>query len=340
MLVTNALVNPNDVARWDKDVVPDFANIGLKATLWTTEKTRGAAGETSHVAEASFEGQNRCFLSVGEALEFTRADEIGDSGLRVALLGRDAELSSVDAFLKEPRGSCGCTGPGGIGKSRLLLEVGGKAEAAGNQVLWAVEATMSRSTQWFSAVNYSLPTLVLLDEPQDTDLIRAIAEQVTFQMHGWKVIIAVRSPNDPVPRAVTGLPVNIREEPLILPPLTLEKSKQLALELIATTTLSGLQQQQKENIADHLSRLGDRFPISIALAVNVLAKHGNLFNLPRDSNDIARKYVNEVIERSISRTCTQQQLEKPPQVGGDLRGTRYRRSIVAVLCFQASGVRR
>ena len=146
----------------------------------------------------------------------------------------------------------------------------------------------------------------------DPDLIRAIAEQVTTptsQMHGWKVIIAVRSPNDPVLRAVTGLPVNMREEPLILPPLTLEKSKQLALELIATTTLSGLQQQQKENIADHLSRLGDRFPIWIALAVNVLAKHGNLSNLPRDSNDIARKYVDEVIERSISRTCTQQQLE-------------------------------
>ena len=92
--------------------------------------------------------------------------------------------------------------------------------------------------------------------------------------------------------------------------MTLEKSKQLALRfLIATTTLSGLQQQQKENIADHLSRLGDRFPIWIALAVNVLAKHGNLSNLPRDSNDIARKYVDQVIERSISRTCTQQQLE-------------------------------
>ena len=54
---------------------------------------------------------------------------------------------------------------------------------------------------------------------QDPDLIRAIAEQVTTptsQMHGWKVIIAVRSPNDPVLRAVTGLPVNMREEPLIL----------------------------------------------------------------------------------------------------------------------------
>ena len=69
MLVTNALVNPNDVARWDKDVVPDFANIGLKATLWSLEKLEALLAKHPHVAEALFEGQNRCFLSVGEALE-------------------------------------------------------------------------------------------------------------------------------------------------------------------------------------------------------------------------------------------------------------------------------
>ena len=64
------------------------------------KKIEALLAKHPHVAEAFFEGQNRCFLSVGEALEFTRADEIGDSGLRVALLGRDAELSSVDAFLR------------------------------------------------------------------------------------------------------------------------------------------------------------------------------------------------------------------------------------------------
>ncbi len=313
VLVTNLPVNPNDMARWDKEVVPDFSNIGLKAALWSSEKLEALLTKYPHVAEAFFEGQNRCFLSVGEAYEFTKADEIGDSGLRVALLGRDAELNNVDAFFRGTKKVLWMHGPGGIGKSRLLLEIGTKAETAGKQVLWAVEATMSRSTQWFSAVNYSLPTVLLLDEPQDPDLIRAVAEQVrtpNSQMHGWKVIIAVRSPNDPVLKAVTGLPANMREEPLVLAALTLEMSKQLALELITTSTLSGLQPQQKENIAEHLSRLGDRFPIWIAMAVNVLAKHGNLSNLPRDANDIARKYVDEVIERNTSRTCTQQQLQE------------------------------
>jgi hypothetical protein len=313
VLVTNLEVNPNDEARWNKEIVPDFANIGLKAKLWSLENLEALLTKYPYVVEAFFEGQNRCFLSVAEAYEFIRADEIGDSGLKVVLLGREAELSSVDAFLKGTKKVLWMHGPGGIGKSRLLLEVGAKAEAEGNQVLWAVEATMSRSTQWFSAVNFGLPTVLLLDEPQDPDLIRAIAEQVrttNSQMHGWKVIISVRSPNDPVLKAVTCLPANMREEPLVLPQLTLEKAKKLALELIATSTLSSLQQDQKENIADHLSRLGDRFPIWIAIAVNVLAKHGDLANLPRDWGDIARKYIAEVIERSTSRTCTHQQLEE------------------------------
>ena len=305
VLVTNVLVNPNDLARWDKEIVPAFSKIGLKATLWSLEKLEALLAKYPHVAEAFFEGQNRCFLSVSEAYEFTQADEIGDSGLKVALLGRDTELNSMDSFLRGAKQVLWMHGPGGIGKSRLLLEVGAKAEQSGKQVFWSVEATMSKSTQWFSAVNYSLPTVLLLDEPQDPDLVRVLAEQVrtpNSQMHGWKVIIAVRSPNDPVMKAVMSLPPNMREDPLVLGPLTPEMSKRLAMELITTSTLSGLPAEQKETIAEHLSRLGDRFPIWIAMAVNVLAKHRNLSNLPRDANDIARKYIDEVIERSTSWT--------------------------------------
>ncbi len=312
VLVTNLSVNANDKTRWENEVVVDFAKIGLKAVLWDKEQIEALLTEYPHVAEAFFGGQNRCFLSVGEALEFTRADEIGDSGLKVALLGREAELARVDAFIKGTKKVMWMHGPGGIGKSRLLLEVGVQAEVQGTQVLWAAEATMSQSTQWFTAINYNLPTLLLLDEPQDPNILRAVAEQIKIpnsQMQGWKIIIAVRSPNDPILKSVTDLAHNLRDEPLVLSTLTHEKAKQLALELIETSTLSSISQQQKSKIAVHLSKLGDRFPIWIAIAVNVLAKHGNLENLPNDANDIAKKYVDEVIERSISRNCTQQQLE-------------------------------
>src|ERR1700677_1242927 len=103
VLVTNLLVNPNDMARWDTDIVPGFSRIGLKATLWSLEKLEALLTKYPHVAVAFFEGQNRCFLSVGEAYEFTQADEIGESGLKVAVLGRDAEINRVDSFIKSGR---------------------------------------------------------------------------------------------------------------------------------------------------------------------------------------------------------------------------------------------
>ena len=312
MLVTNVTVNPNDAERWDKEIVPGFRTIGIKATLWGLEQLNAILTKHPHVAEAYFEGENRCFLSLGEAYEVAKADEIGDSGLKVALSGRDAELRNIESFLQGPKKLLCVHGPGGIGKSRLLLEIGEIAEKRNHQVLWALEASMGKNSQWFSAVTYAIPTVLLVDEPQDPELVRVLVEQLrpaNSHMQEWKVIIAVRSPNDPVLKAVTNMPGNLRENPVVLAPLTPELSKNLALSLINASTLSGLPGDRKDAIAEHLSRLGGRYPIWIAMAVNVLAKHGDLSALPRDADEVAARYLNEVIERSTTRAGTQQQIE-------------------------------
>jgi hypothetical protein len=311
ILVTNVTVNPNDLARWDKEIVPAFAKIGLKATLWGVEQLNALLTKHPHVTHAYFEGQNRCFLSLTEAYEFTRADEIGDSGLKVALVGRESELAKAEAFLKGNKKMLCVHGPGGIGKSRLLLELGANAESNGFQVLWGVEATMSASSQWFSAIQFTLPTILLLDEPQDPDLVDVLAEQLRIQngqAHTWKVILAVRSPKDPVLKAVSNMSGTLKEDALVLPPLTPEQSKTLALELINGCPLASLLENQKQDIAEHLSHLADRYPIWIAMAVNVLVKHGDLSSLPTDADDIATKYLNEVVELGTTHTCSSHQL--------------------------------
>lgn len=311
VLVTNVTVNPNDLARWDNEVVPAFARIGLKAALWSIEQLNALLTMHPHVAHAYFEGQNRCFLSLSEAYEFTSADEIGDSGLKVALVGRESELTKAEAFLVGNKKLLCVHGPGGIGKSRLLLEMGARAESNGFQVLWGVEATMSTNSQWFSAIQYAFPTILLLDEPQDPDLVDVLAEQLRIpngQAQTWKVILAVRSPNDPVLKAVSNMSATLKEDALVLPPLTPNQSKTLALELMNGGPLASVSQDQKQNIAEHLSRLADRYPIWIAMAVNVLAKHGDLSSIPTDANDIATKYLNEVVELGTTHTCSPQQL--------------------------------
>jgi hypothetical protein len=313
VLVSNVVVNPNDMLRWDKEIVPEFSKIGIKANLWGVEELQKLLTMHSHVAEAYFEGQNRSFLSLGEAYEYTNADELGESGLKVSLVGRDSELAEIDAFLKAGEKVICVHGPGGVGKSRLLLEIGSAAEKANWQVLWGIEASLAKNGQWFSAILYTRPTLLLLDEPQDSDLVRVIAEQLrapNSQMKGWKVIIAVRSPNDPVLKAVTTMPENIRQKPMVLAALTKEQSKILALELINASALSALPGERKVAFAEHLSRLGDRFPIWIAMAVNVLAKSGDISQFPASIKDVATKYLDEVIERGGARIAEPRQIEQ------------------------------
>lgn len=310
--VTNLAVNPTDTARWDTEIVPAFAAINLKAVLWGTEKLTSLLTKYTHVADAYFEGRNRCFLSLGEAYDIARADELGESGLKVGVVGRDDELAAARTFLQGNKKLLCMHGPGGIGKSRLLLQIGDFAEKEGQQVLWGNEATMSNTQQWFASIPLGSPTLLLLDEPQDPELIRVLAEQLRgaqSQMAQWKVIIAVRSPNDPVLKAIRNVPTGIKAEPLSLPPLSQPASKTLALDLLNATGFAALPAEQKNTFADRLSLIGDRYPIWIAMAVNLLARDGNLAALPTTAQEIAAKYLDEVINRSITNTANKQQLQ-------------------------------
>ena len=314
IFVTNVTTNPNDQKRWDDEIIPNFARLNLTATLWGLERMTALLTKHSHVANAYFEGQNRCFLSLGEAYEFTSEEEIGAIGLEVPFVGREADVAKIDAFLAEDKKKLLCVqGPGGIGKSRLLLELGNKAETKGYQILWGMEASLSNNQQWYSAIPYTLQTLLFLDEPQDPNLVNVLIEQLRIpngQARTWKVIFAVRSPNDPVLKAVSNMPAAMRDDTLVMSPLSQEQSKYLALSLINKSQLSSCPAAEKDNLADHLSRLGDKYPIWIAMAVNTLAKHGNLSSLPQNAEEIARKYLSEVIELGSSHICSHRQLEE------------------------------
>src|SRR6185295_8164995 len=112
-------------------------------------------------------------------------------------------------------------GPGGIGKSRFLLEIGCSANLEGLEVVWGQEATLSSNTDWFAAITPERPTLMLLDEPKDPRLLDRISEQLSAgRMQTWKVVVSVRSPKDPVLRAVNEMSVDLRETPIELAPLS------------------------------------------------------------------------------------------------------------------------
>ena len=52
VLVTNVPVNPIDQARWDKEVVPEFQKMGLRAVLWSGELVEALLTKHPQVAKA------------------------------------------------------------------------------------------------------------------------------------------------------------------------------------------------------------------------------------------------------------------------------------------------
>jgi hypothetical protein len=308
-LVTNTPMNAAAYQRWVEEVVPKFKAIGLDAELWPKEKLESLLTKHPHVLSAYFKGQGRCFLSLQEAINQAESDAISAAGLRIKLEDREAESRHLRDFFTGPKKLVPIHGPGGIGKSRLLLESGSTAAGIGLEVLWGQEATLSKTTDWFSAIP-ERPTVLLLDEPKDPRLLDVIREQLgSAGRMQWKVLVSVRSPKDPVLKAVAEMDESLREDFLELKPLSQEGAKIVAMHLIETGPLQDLNKERKEQAAAELSSVGSRYPVWIVMAVRVLEKDRNLKNLPMSAHDIAKKYVDEVIEYFPTRLATQEQIQ-------------------------------
>ena len=177
--------------RWEEEVVPKFKAIGLDAKLWPKEKLESLLTKYPHVSAAYFKGQGRCFLSLQEAINQAQGDAISATGLQIRLEGRQAETDRIREFFEGWKKLLCIHGPGGIGKSRFLLETGLTAANQGLEVLWGQEATLSSTADWFSAIP-ERPTLLLLDEPKDPRPLDIISEQIgsAGRMRSWKVLVS------------------------------------------------------------------------------------------------------------------------------------------------------
>jgi hypothetical protein len=200
-----------------------------------------------------------------------------------------------------------------VGKSRLLLEFGLRAdEEKGFRVLWGNVETMAEDSNWLSGIVPDLPTLLLLDEPSDGRLIPRLAEQMrgsNSRMSGWKAVIATRSPKDPVLRAYYELPAAVRADPLELPPIPGPQSHQLVMQLLQSGPLASQPNEKKAAAAAHIANISGGIPVWMELAVKVLETTLSLDSLPGSVAEIARKYVDEVIEFQPERIASRAQIE-------------------------------
>lgn len=301
-LVTNAAFNPTDKLTWDTEVVPLFAKQGLTADYWERENLNALLDTHPEIHRSFFENEMRVFLSLPEVKErlpidepFLRRDKLGP------FCGRQNEKAKFRKFLASDNFFLLAHGAGGTGKTRLLVEAGDEIASEGAwQVLWANVESMAATGSWFEAVVPERATLLLVDEPSDEALLQQLAEQLGGRVGRaakWKVVVAVRSPKDPVLRFLRGARMKQRVEELPLSPLPSADAEEMCFQLLKTGKRADLHDEAKRDAAQQLSRRFARHPVWLTLAVQHLEDHGDLTRVPTNAEALADEYLSE-IERS------------------------------------------
>lgn len=296
-LATNAVFNPTDRQNWDKEVVPRFAKLKLKADYWERANLDGLLDKHPEVDRSFFQNEVRAFLSLPEVRE-RAADE--EPFLRRAatntFVGRDDEVRNVRSFLGAEQRFMVVHGAGGVGKTRLLLEAGEEiAVEDGWQVLWANVATLSMTGTWFDAIVPERKTVLFLDDPEEPKLVQVLAEQLgprVGRTAQWKVVLSVPSPRDPVLKYLPGPRMAKQVQELVVGDLATKDAVSMCREL-----LDGIgNKAEHERLATEISKRFSCHPIWMTLAVHLLERHGDWARVPETSEDLARAYLKEVID--------------------------------------------
>ncbi len=299
ILVSNVAFNPQYRQKWLNEVEPLFAPLGLIADYWNKSVIEERLLKYPDLKQAYFGGETRVFLGIAEAREQVQLQGFHHpNALNAHYQGRELELEQYKNFLlNDSKKILVIHGAGGIGKTRFLLE-GAETQALpdGWQVLWANVATMMTTSSWFMGLIPELPTLLLIDEPDDATVLRTLVEQISGgRANTWKVAIAVRSPNDPVLKYVQGTQIcQIVEE---LPLTSLEKNAAVALcgELLELGSLQIQTADWKTQAATWIAQHYDYYPIWMTIAIKLLEIKGNLDTMPQEADGLASEYLEEII---------------------------------------------
>ncbi len=298
-LVTNAAFNPTDQQTWDSDVVPLFHAQSLFADYWEQANLDALLDKHPEVDRSYFQNETRVFLSLPEVREmllkqerFLQRDALG------SFFGRDAEIQSLRSFLESDQPFLVIHGAGGVGKTRVALEAGERiATEDAWQVLWANVASMEASGTWFDAIVPECQTLLIVDEPEDEQVLRVLTEQLRTKLGRttqWKIAIIVRSPKDPVLKFLSSPGIEHLVEKLCVAALPQSDAGSMCSDLINSGTLANEPSEWRDKAGKELAKRFSSHPVWLTLAVHLLESTGNLTKIPEAATDLAEHYLSEV----------------------------------------------
>lgn len=313
ILVTNIDASPQLHEMWTTDIVPAFVKVGLGAELITKEQLEGLLIKHPSVTQAYFEKLNRTFITLNEAIEKFKARRIQDHDIDNSYVGRDENINTFRKFISDAGKSLlVVTGPGGVGKSRFLIECAKIAATEDHlSIYWANTETMESSPHWTAGIPTGKNVALFIDEPSNPQTIRVLLEQIQTKgsaFSQWKIVISVRLQNSQMIEALSS-----KKEEQLREKLELKRLSEGDLTLVAENLLSASPVAQSigtrmKEISTAVGKASQGFPIWTVVAARLIQDKGSFADLPKDQWDIAKAHVTQAVASIPTLVCDSKQV--------------------------------
>lgn len=293
ILVTNLEINPDDELKWN-DAIRQQDCLGLNIELWDWSKIRTRLDKYPEVKKSYFENEYRTFITFVEEMKYEKETAWSAGALDVDFVGRAEALEKFAAFLNSNKKICSVSGPGGMGKTRFLLECAKqKADASEWDAFWAKPEAL-KAQKIFECIIPERKTVLFIDELNDLSLLtgRLLPELCNGRMQKWKIVFTERTNNASTIRELS-LPKyeELREPHYILPKLNNDESFHLTKSLLENVqTTNKIQYRDVNGLTEQIASISKGIPLWIALTVRILAKDQNLLALNGTAEELIEKY--------------------------------------------------
>ena len=302
ILFTNVEENPNDREKWNA-AVEKCDCCGLEIELWNWFKIRDLLEKHPEVKQDFLESESRCILLKKEFQEKCQKEYLPES-FDVECVGREKELQLFKDFLESDKKIWSVSGPGGMGKSRFLIECTKLVDCKRWNVYFGVSETLKITQSWSKRVVLEKPSILFIDELNDIDLLnRILADLVSGTMQKWKIIFSERNSNAKTILEI-ALPKYdfIRMDHIVLSRLNFENRSKLTQNLLnAVETSRNIRFLDKDRAVRNICEVSKGSPLWISLAVKLLLlQNGTLGKLFEDKAANIRHLYCSSITPSLS----------------------------------------
>ncbi|WP_294958453.1 hypothetical protein [uncultured Fibrobacter sp.] len=297
VLFTNIEENPNDRQKWEESVKNCDCHV-LEIELWNWPTIWTLLEKYPEVKKEYIDDEVRCFLQEREFLENNRNSYLPES-YDVECVGRNNELQKFDEFLNSNKKVWAISGPGGMGKSRFLLECAKRVNRNDRNVFFGMPQVMKISSSWTQRLVFEHPSILFIDELNDINLLRMLVAVLSNEAKNWKVVFSERNADAQTIKEL-NLPryESIRKDTCSLSRLNYQNRKLFTERLLdVIETSRKIEFEDKERAAHNICETSQGIPLWICLTLkSILQNNGSIGEeFEKNAAALYEKYTESII---------------------------------------------